>query len=140
MNSPMDTIRNDHVLQEVMRKHGLHWDDFVARSDDDTLYLPCVDPQRPSIEIDYEWPEWSLKISWNLGGKVVRYDLEREGAIVTVKDTQLPDATLAGLSGKTANTVIELPGFDGLMIDIAVLSKAFVSDPLDLRMSVENAE
>ena len=74
----------------------------------------------------------------HVSGKEVRYSLDREGGIITVKNTQLPAATLAGLSGKPASVVMEMPGFDMVVIDQAVLSNAFAGDPLDLRMSVLN--
>ena len=139
MMSPDQIVRNDPVLKEAMRKHGLQWSDLVER-EDKSLYLPCTDPTRPAIEIDTEWVQWSMSVSWHVSGKEVRYSLDREGGIITVKNTQLPAATLAGLSGKPASVVMEMPGFDMVVIDQAVLSNAFAGDPLDLRMSALNID
>ena len=135
MMTPDQIVRNDPVFQEAMRKHGLRWSDLVER-EDKSLYLPCTDPTRPAIEIDTDWSPWSMRSYWHVSGKEIRDDLNAAGAIVTVKDTQLPEATLAGLSGKPASCAIDMPGFDRLTVELAVLSNAFTGDPLDLRMSV----
>ena len=74
--------------------------------------------------------------SWNLSDGKVLYDIEREGCIVTIKDRTLPEAILSTLPGKLLSTVVDVPGSHLLEIEIAVNSRAFVSDPLDLRMSV----
>lgn len=135
MKTPDQIIRNDPVLMETMRRHDIGWSDITERADG-TLYLSCAGPAEPAIEIDTERAEWSMSISWHVSGKEVRYDLERDGAIITVRDTQLPQATLSGLSGKRASCAIDMPGFDRLAVELAVLSNAFPGNPLDLRMSV----
>tara|TARA_B100000378_G_scaffold36114_3_gene27124 strand:+ start:1269 stop:1706 length:438 start_codon:yes stop_codon:yes gene_type:complete len=132
-------VRNDPVLKEAMRKHGLQWSDFVER-EDQSFYLARTSATSPHIEIDTEQVQWSMSVSWRVSGKEIRYDLDGEGGIITVKDTQLPATTLAGLSGKPASTLMDMPGFDMVVIDQAVLSSAFAGDPLDLRMSVLNID
>ena len=132
---PGQFFKNDPVLQEVMHKHGLQWDDFVER-DDESIYLPCAGPDQPSIEMTTNGTVSSLGIYWYASGKEVRYEVDNDSPIITVKNTQLPDVTLAGLSGKKANMVIDLPGFDKITIECAALNSSFVGDPLDLRMSI----
>tara|TARA_B100000929_G_scaffold214052_1_gene171015 strand:+ start:10295 stop:10726 length:432 start_codon:yes stop_codon:yes gene_type:complete len=135
MTMPGQFFQNDPVLKEVMRKHGLQWEDFVER-DDESIYLPCARPDGPSIEMTTNGAVSSLGIYWYAGEKEVRYEVDNDPPIITVKNTQLPDATLTGLSGKKANAVIDLPGFDKITIECAVLSSSFVGNPLDLRMSI----
>lgn len=139
MTIPGQFFQNDPVLKEVMRKHGLQWEHFVER-DDGSVYLPCAAPDRPTIEMDTNGAISSLGIAWNVQHKEVRYDVDNDPPIVTVRDTQLPDATLVGLSGQKANAVIDLPGFDLIEIECAVLSSSFVGNPLDLRMSIKRQE
>jgi len=135
MRGPERAFRNDPILQEVMRKHHLQWIDFVGRGDG-THYLPYSSNIRPAIEISLENSSAHLRIGWNVTGMRIRYEVDSEGAIITITDTVLPSTTLHGLSGEKASKVVEMPGFDRVVIEQAVLSKAFVSDPLDLRMSV----
>ena len=132
-------FRNDPVLKEVMRKHHLQWIDFVSRGDG-THYLPYSNNIRPAIEFTFTDQTVHMRVEWNAGGKRVRYEVDDEGAIITVTDTVLPDATLAGLSGKPASRVIAVTGFEDVVIEQAVLSRAFAGDPLDLRMSVNPIE
>lgn len=135
MKDPERVFRNDPVLQEVMRRHHLQWIDFVGRGDG-THYLPYSSNIRPEIEFSFENSQAYFRIGWNVTGRRIRYEVGSEGSIITITDTVLPDATLHGLSGERASKVMEMPGFDRVVIEQAVLSKAFVSDPLDLRMSV----
>ena len=78
-------------------------------------------------------------LSWNRPATFLRYDVDSQGGIITMPDTKLPETSLAGLTGKTLNTVIDIPGADQMVIGVAVNSAAFVSDPIDLRMAVERA-
>ena len=92
MMSSDQIVRNDPVLKEVMRKHDLQWSAFIER-EDKSLYLTCTgmitgEGGRTAgaywvIEIDTEQMQWSMSISWHVSGKSVRYDLDKEGAIIT---------------------------------------------------------
>ena len=72
-------------------------------------------------------------------GKAIRYELDEQGGIITVENTELPEAVLQGMAGKPLMEVVGVPGGETMRVVTAVNSKAFVSDPLDLRIQIEPA-
>ena len=132
---PTIDIATDPVLAKALAAREIESLDDIERTEEGGVFLhPTFD--LPLIDIDMlSYPTW-LRITWRVAGREVRYELDPQGAIITIADTQFPDAALHSFKGKRASHIIDLPGFECLLVDEAVLSSAFVSDPLDLRMSV----
>ena len=78
-------------------------------------------------------------LTWNRPETFLRYDVDTLGGIITVPQTIITEAALAGLAGKPLSDMIDVPGADQMIITNAVNSAAFVGDPTDLRMAVERA-
>ena len=72
-------------------------------------------------------------------GMAIRYELNAEGGIITVEKTELSETVLQGASGQPLMNIVGVPGGETMRVITAVNSKAFVSDPVDLRIQVEPA-
>lgn len=132
------TIENDPVLREAMRLHGIaSYKDFEINEDDEIHVIATRDA--PAIRIaNPDYPR-GLGIIWHNMERPVRYEVDDEGAIVTIPDTVFPEAVLTALSGRPLSDVIKMPGAENMIIDQAVVSNAFPGNPLDLRMSLLNS-
>ena len=122
MNGPQRHYRNDPVLKEVMRKHHLQWYDFVSRGDN-SYYLPYSNHIRPNILFDFYQVNQILSIDWKINNRKIEYSRDHDITRVVVHDVTLPDAYLATLAGKSANVVVDMPGFDHLNIISAHVKK-----------------
>ena len=87
MKDPERVFRDDPVLQEVMLKHHLQWDDFVPNSA--KRYRLPHSGDRPEIRFSFEITTDDisreyLRIEWNQSGRRIRYDLNRGDAVIIV--------------------------------------------------------
>lgn len=78
-------------------------------------------------------------LTWNNPTPFLRYDVDTLGGIITLPETVISEAALAGLKGQRLDSMVDVPGADQMRIIEAVNSSAFRGDPTDLRMSVERA-
>lgn len=130
-------IEKDEVLRRALRAHDApSIEQLRADSPYGASYKISGGGIFPTIDIDHLHHPQHMKITWWRDGKVVSYESDPEGEIVTVRDSPLPDAVLSGMSGRPLSEVVAIPGCEDRIVDLAVNSKAFVSDPLDLRISL----
>ena len=144
-------FRHDPIIIEALRAHGLDIANlpWPSGSEDDECVIKLYgswgteqngDDIRPfvipKIKLFFDGEAF---LSWNKPATFLRYDIDTLGGIITVPETVISDAALAGLKGQRLSTMIDVPGADQMLIIEAVNSSAFRGDPTDLRMSVEPA-
>ena len=141
MKDPERVFRKDPVLQEVMRKHHLQWDDFDAISTR-RYRLPCSG-DRPEIYFSLDTTTDDvlreyLRIEWEGSGRTIRYEVNRGAAVITMRDTVIPQATLHGLIGRSASMLMDIPGFERLIVREAMHRSVGSDGTRELRVGVRN--
>lgn len=131
--------RHAVVVQALLRYNidinALPWEECENVSGEEVARHSTGD--LPSIHLH---SDGTARLRWWNNGKSVRYEIEEDGyTIVTLEGLKMPDTLLTALTGKPLNQVVEMPGASSMRIIEAVNSKAFVSDPFDVRIGVEPA-
>ena len=132
---PGQFFKNDPVLQEVMRKYGLLWEDFVQKKDGNH-YIPSGDDHRPEITFSSHDATYYLRISWDATETKVRYEINHDAIIISIEPAAFPEARLQVLPGIPASDVIEIPGFEQLVIE-EVMNRCLGESRLEFRMLVK---
>lgn len=132
---PGQFFKNDPVLQEVMRKHGLQWDHFIQKKDGNH-YIPGGDDCRPKITFSSHDARNYLCISWDNPETKVRYEINHDAIIISIEPAAFPEARLQVLPGMPASDVIEIPGFEQLIIE-EVMNRCLGESRLEFRMLVK---
>lgn len=135
---PGQFFKNDPVLQEVMRKYGLLWEDFVQKKDGNH-YIPSGDDHRPEITFSSHDARNYLCISWDNPETKVRYEINRDAITIRIGSVTFPEARLQTLPGMTASNVTKIPGFEQLVIEEAI-NKYLGEERLEFRMRAKIKE
>lgn len=133
--------KKDSIVRAVVEQMGHVFDTLPI-----SQYAEDVDPDdqeesdvnivgNPSLHI---YPDGTTIIRWTRDGIRIRYDLDDKGGILTIEEMQTPDTILTALAGEPLDVIVKVPGGDAKRIVCVVNSKAFVSDPLDTRIQVED--
>lgn len=136
MQSVIEKLKADPVVVAVASTLGLDMDDLPWDESDDA-------GEEVSIKATLRSPgmhlhsDGGVNIRWNRAGTLVRYEVDGDFRVLTIEDHTFPETVLTAMTGRTLGDIVDVPGARSMRIIEAVNSKAFTSDPLDVRIQVE---
>lgn len=133
-----DGFKAQPIVMAAIASHGLDVDDLPWRECEQAAGEEVdVNGTRdlPSLHLH---SDGGANIRWFRGSQgSLSFTLESDGyAIVTLEGLETPETMLAAMAGRPLESVVDMPGAQGMRIIEAVNSRGFVSDPLDTRISV----
>lgn len=134
--------RRDKIVSAVVAGMGLTFETlpltrYDSWSTDEPPDEDDVNIQgNPSLHI---YPDGTTIVRWVHGGERINYTLDDGGGILTIHERETPTTILTAMAGRPLDEFVKVTGGGRMRIVCAVNSKAFVSDPLDTRIQVEDA-